>query len=94
MFGSPDPAHKPQVTIENESGQSVDVFGSSHRSGKLTLLTTLTPGGSFGSEPAGAECDGDSSYVIQAAGREVARLDRPGCVGGTLVVTPEMLQEE
>lgn len=91
-IGSRDSAQKPLVTIENGSGQSVDVF--SERNGHLTLVTILQPGELFGSEPAGAECDGDASYVIQVSGREVARLDRPGCIGGTLVVTPDMLENE
>lgn len=90
MFGGPGPVQKPQVNIENGSAETVDVF--SQLDGTLTLVTTLEPGGLFGSEPAGAECDSAVSYVVQVAGREVARLDRLGCVGGTLVVTPEMLE--
>ena len=88
---SPDPNQVPRVTIQNDSGQPVDIVSFSHRNGNLSKVTTLGDGGTFGSEPAGAQCDDDHSYFVEAAGRRVATLDRPGCIGGTLVVTPEML---
>jgi hypothetical protein len=83
----------PLVTIENDSGRPVDIFSFSHRNGATIKQTTLVDGGVFGSEPAGARCEEDISYLVVAAGRQVATLDRPGCTGGTLVVTPRMLLE-
>jgi hypothetical protein len=72
--------------------ESVDILSLSHRNGKLTRVMTLGDGGTFDSEPAGAECDDDYSYFVVSAGRRVATLNRPGCIGAKLVVTPEMLQ--
>ena len=86
-----DPGQVPRVTIENNSGKPVDIVEFSHRNGTATKLTTLGDGGTYGSEPAGAECDDDYSYFVEAAGRRVAALNRPGCTGGTLVITPQML---
>ena len=88
---SPDPSPVPRVTIRNDSGQPVDIVAFSHRNGTLSKQTTLGNGGTFGSEPAGAQCDDEYSYFVEAAGRRVATLNRPGCIGGTLVITPEML---
>lgn len=79
------------MTIRNDSGQPVDIVGFSHRDGKLSNLTTLGDGGTYGSEPAGAQCDDEYSYFVEAAGRRVATLNRPGCIGRNLVITPEML---
>ncbi len=89
--GSANPTQVPRVTIENDSGKPVDIVGFSHRYGTSTKVTTLGDGGTFGSEPAGAQCDDDYSYLVEVAGRRVATLDRPGCIGGILVITPEML---
>lgn len=88
---SPDPSPVPRVTIQNDSGKPVDIVGFSHRSGTSTKLTTLADGGTFDSEPAGAQCDDDYSYFVETAGRRVATLTRPGCIGGTLVIAPQML---
>ncbi len=88
---SPDPSPVPRVTIRNESGQPLDIVAFSHRNGTLSKQTTLGDGGTFGSEPAGAQCDDEYSYFVEAAGRRVATLNRPGCIGGSLVITPEML---
>lgn len=89
--GNSDPTQVPRVTIQNDSGKPVDIVGFSHRDGTSTKVTTLGDGGTFDSEPAGAQCDDDYSYFVEAAGRRVATLDRPGCIGGTLVITPQML---
>ena len=89
--GSPDRTQVPRMTIENDSGKAVEIVGFSHRNGTSTKVTTLGDGGTFGTEPAGAECDNDYSYFVEVAGRRIATLDRPGCIGGTLVITPQML---
>lgn len=81
---SPNPSQVPRVTIQNDSGKPVDIVGFSHRSGTSTKLTTLRDGGTFDSEPAGAQCDDDYSYFVETAARRVATLIRPGCSGGTL----------
>ena len=86
-----NPTPVPRVTIENNSGRPVDVFSFSHRTGTSVKQTTLGDGGTFGSEPAGAECDAEVSYFVVAGGRRVATLDRPGCTGAMLVITPDML---
>lgn len=88
---NPNPTPAPVVMIENDSGQPVDVFTFSSRSGLTIKQTTLTDGGTFSSEPAGARCEPDPSYLVVAAGRRVATLDSPGCTGATLVITPQML---
>jgi len=88
---SPEPTRVPRVTIQNDSGTSVDIVEFSHRSGTSTKTMTLGDGGTYGSEPAGAECDAESSYFVEIAGRRIATLDRPGCIGATLVITPQML---
>jgi hypothetical protein len=85
------PTPIPVVTIENESGTAVDVFSLSARNGSAILQTTLADGGIFNSEPAGSRCDPDGSYFVVATGRRVATLERPGCTGGTLIITREML---
>ncbi len=87
---APDPTPIPLVTIENRSGVPVQVFGTSPKTGDH-LETTLAGAGDFGSQPAGSECDGEISYFVVASGRRIATLERPGCTGGTLVITPEML---
>lgn len=87
--GQPTPA--PVVTIENESGAALDIVTFSHRTGASVKQTTLANGGMYGAEPAGGECDDGTSYFVEAGGRRIATLDRPGCVGAHLVVTPEML---
>ena len=89
--GGRDRTPVPRVTIQNDSGKPVDIVGFSHRSGTSTKVTTLGDGGIFDTEPAGAECDDDYSYFVEVAGRRVAAIDRPGCIGGTLVITPQML---
>jgi hypothetical protein len=89
---SPEPSPVPRVTIRNDAGQPVDILGFSHRTGQLSKETTLGDGGTFGAEPAGSHCDDDSSYFVEVAGRRVATLNRPGCTGGTLVITAEMLR--
>ena len=88
---NPDPTPAPVVTIENESGAALDIVAFSHRTGASIKQTTLANGGLFGAEPAGAECDDETSYFVEAGGRRIATLDRPGCVGARLIVTPEML---
>ncbi len=88
---NPNATSVPRVTIENRSGKPVDIVSFSHRTGTSVTQTTLADGGTYGSEPAGAECDDEESYFVEAAGRRVATLTRPGCTGATLVVTPEML---
>jgi hypothetical protein len=80
----------PVVTVENKSGVAVSVFSLSAK-GEAILQTTLADGGIYNSEPAGSQCDPDGSYFVMASGRRVATLERPGCTGGTLVVTREML---
>lgn len=87
---TPVPTPIPVVTIKNESGVPVEVFGTSPKTGAI-LQTTLAAGGDFGSQPAGSECDAESSYFVVASGRRIATLERPGCTGGTLVITREML---
>ena len=89
--GSAEPTRVPRVTIQNDSGREVDIVGFSHRTGTSAKVTTLRAGGTFDAEPAGAECDDDYSYFVELAGRRVATLDRPGCTGGALVITPHML---
>lgn len=91
VTGRADPTRVPRVTIQNDSGKPVDIVGFSHRNGTSTKVTTLGDGGTFDAEPAGARCDADYSYFVEVAGRRVATLDRPGCIGGTLVITPQML---
>lgn len=91
VTGTLDPTPVPRVTIENDSGKSVDIVGFSHRTGISTKVTTLGDGGTFATEPAGARCDPDYSYFVEVASRRVATLDRPGCIGGTLVITPQMI---
>ncbi|MEO8468182.1 MAG: hypothetical protein ABI573_00790 [Chloroflexota bacterium] len=86
-----DPGQVPRVTIENDSGMPVDIVEFSHRNGTSTKVMTLGDGGTYGSEPAGGGCDDDYSYFVEVAGRRVAALIRPGCTGGTLVITPQML---
>lgn len=88
---NPDATPVPRVTIENRSGKPVDIVSFSPRDGTSVTQATLADGGTFGSEPAGTRCDNDISYFVVAAGRRVATLDRPGCIGGTLVITPQML---
>lgn len=88
---SPDPSSVPRVTIRNDSGQPVDIIAFSHRNGTLSKQTTLGDGGTFGSEPAGAQCDDEYSYFVEAEGRRIATLNRPGCTGGDLLITPEIL---
>jgi hypothetical protein len=88
---TPNPTPIPVVTIENESGVAVDVFSLSAKNGTAILQTTLADGGIYNSQPAGSQCDPEGSYFVVASGRRVATLERPGCTGGTLVITREML---
>jgi hypothetical protein len=84
------PTPIPVVTIENESGVAVDVFSLSAKTGAI-LQATLADGGIYNAQPAGSRCDPEGSYFVVASGRRVATLERPGCTGGTLVITREML---
>jgi hypothetical protein len=89
---APDPnaTPKPAIEIQNTSGRPLDVFSLSPRGGQPVKVITLQDGQTFGSEPAGHECEA-STYFVEAAGRRVATLDRVGCVGASVVVTPAML---
>ena len=91
VTASPGQTQVPHVTIRNDSGKPIDIVSVSHRDGTSTDVTTLTVGGTFESEPAGSQCDDDYSYFVETAGRRVATLTRPGCTGGTLVITAQML---
>ncbi len=79
------------MSIQNDSGKPLDIVSFSHRTGTSTKLTTLADGGTFDSEPAGAQCDGEYSYFVEFAGRPVATITRPGCTGAILAITPQML---
>ena len=89
---TPDPnaTPRPAIEIQNTSGRPLDVFSLGPRGGQPVRVITLQDGQAFGSEPAGNECEA-STYFVEAAGRRVATLDRMGCVGASLVVTPAML---
>lgn len=89
---TPDPnaTPKPAIEIQNMSGRPLDVFSLSPRGGQPVRVITLQDGQAYGSEPAGNECEA-STYFVEAASRRIATLDRMGCVGASLVVTPEML---
>ncbi len=86
----PNATAKPAIEIQNTSGQPLDVFSLSPRGGQPVKEITLQDGQLFGSEPAGDECEA-RTYFVEAAGRRVATLDRMGCGGASLVVTPAML---
>lgn len=91
---APDPnaTPKPAIEIQNTSGQPLDVFTLGPGGGQPVKEITLQDGETYGSEPAGNECEA-STYFVEAAGRRVATLDRMGCVGASLVVTPAMLTD-
>ena len=77
--------------FRNESGQPVEVFGVSHVHNNVNRLTTLAVGDTFQTHFGPDRCDDETSYIVQAKGQEVARLDRPVCVGRLLVITPAMI---
>lgn len=86
----PNATSKPAIEIQNASGRPLDIFALSSRGGPPVKEITLQDGQIYGSEPAGNECEA-TTYFVEAAGRRVATLDRMGCVGASLVVTPAML---